>query len=330
MPKEIAMFEKGNVPAHIRDRKTALGKVQLKNSIRFNRLSFDKNRFSILQSGHDPKRISGDYFDCVIIHAAESEQRLYYEGDYDPKNPSRPVCFSADGKKPHAKSEVKQHPKSCQLCEQNVKGSGNQDTKACKYTYPIVILPLNDDQLILQPLVANINGGSLYGPSDDGNQQYNLIQYNTHLEDNKVPTSLIVTRLYFDEDAEASPNKVLFAFERFLEEEEIDSIEAAVEDKEAYPLDAMVSVTLSAEELTDEEAEEEYSEEEESCDAEEAEESEEQEEEAEEAPPAKPARAKAKKASAKKKAKPVKKAEPVDVSEDELEEAGIDGLNFDV
>jgi len=67
-----------SIPAHIRQRSkdTTLGKVNLTSAQRFNRMSFNKNLFTYIQAGMEPKRSGNDYCDCVIIHAADKPERF--------------------------------------------------------------------------------------------------------------------------------------------------------------------------------------------------------------------------------------------------------------
>lgn len=69
----------------------------------------------------------------------------YYEADFDPENPSSPVCYaygqSKDEMGPHDEAEKPQSER-CQGCPQNEFGSADRGKgKACRNTYQLLVMP---------------------------------------------------------------------------------------------------------------------------------------------------------------------------------------------
>lgn len=81
---------------------------------------------------------------CIVI--ASTHANLYYEGKYDEKNPTNPVCYaySEDGENmaPHPKSSKPQHT-DCATCPWNAWESDPEGGrgKACKNTRRLAIIP---------------------------------------------------------------------------------------------------------------------------------------------------------------------------------------------
>jgi len=78
--------------------------------------------------------VAGNKLDVVIIDSVF--ENALYEGDYDPDNPTSPVCFAfahtEDDLKPHEKSSKPQH-ETCAGCPHNEFGSAERGKgKACK------------------------------------------------------------------------------------------------------------------------------------------------------------------------------------------------------
>lgn len=81
-----------------------------------------------------------------VIVIASTHANLYYEGAYDEKNPTNPVCYAysedGEGMRPHPKSSKPQHT-DCASCQWNAwesDPSGGRG-KACKNTRRLAVIP---------------------------------------------------------------------------------------------------------------------------------------------------------------------------------------------
>jgi len=83
-------------------------------------------------------------FNCIIVDALPKVSRTFYAGKYDPNaKATLPDCWSNLGEKPEAAAKAPQ-ASSCISCPQNVKGSGENGGRACRYQRRIAILVMGD------------------------------------------------------------------------------------------------------------------------------------------------------------------------------------------
>lgn len=111
---------------------------------------------------------------CLVgVVAGFTLLNKYYEDEFDPDNPSSPVCYAYGLKKdemgPHDECE-KPQGESCTGCPQNEFGTANKGNgKACKNTYQLLVLPAGDydakTDTFDAPESADELQGDLYGLS---------------------------------------------------------------------------------------------------------------------------------------------------------------------
>ena len=71
--------------------------------------------------------------------------RTYYEGTYSTGGEkTAPECFSNEGVRPEPNSKKIQH-ETCDGCPQNIAGSGENDSRACRFSKTLAVLPLGSD-----------------------------------------------------------------------------------------------------------------------------------------------------------------------------------------
>ncbi len=93
---------------------------------------------------YNGEAVPSNKLNCIVI--ASTHANLYYEGDYDEKNPTNPVCwaYSEDGENmvPHPKSSKPQNA-DCESCQWNAWESDPKGGrgKACKNTRRLAIIP---------------------------------------------------------------------------------------------------------------------------------------------------------------------------------------------
>lgn len=99
-----------------------------------------------------------------VVIVGSIDERVYYEGDYDPDNLTNPTCFALTGPgeeaKPHDKA-ARTQSHQCEGCPMNEWGSGNRGRgKACKEKVRLAMIPAdvvadgNDPEKILGAEVA--------------------------------------------------------------------------------------------------------------------------------------------------------------------------------
>lgn len=177
------------------------------------RISIKGGVFRLVADGKEVASIEERYLDVVFVRAAEHVGRTYYGTEYDEDNPTAPLCWSADGAKPDAKANTPQS-EQCATCPQNVKGSGKDDSRACRYSQRVAVVLANDvEGDVLQ---LNIPAASLFGKEEGGNLP--LQAYARLLAAQNANMEQFITRLKFD--VKASSPKLFFKPMRWLTSEE--------------------------------------------------------------------------------------------------------------
>ena len=114
------------------------------------RISIKGGVFRLVAGGKEIASIDDRHLDVIIVKAAPKVSRIFYEGAYDPERISGPDCWSNDGERPDATIKAPQH-KTCMGCPQNEAGSGNGNSRACRFQQRLaVVLANNLDGDVLQ------------------------------------------------------------------------------------------------------------------------------------------------------------------------------------
>ena len=172
----------------------------------------------------------------VIIKAAPKVSRIYYAGSYTEGEAVSPTCWSSDSQRPDEKVKDKQAA-TCLTCPQNIKGSGQGDSRACRYQQRLaVVIDGEVDkgevyQLVLPPT-------SVFGDGEKG--KHPLQAYARHLKSHDTPITGVVTEMRFDT---ASPTpKLVFKPIRPVTEDEFNRIQELKDSPEAV---AAITLTVA-------------------------------------------------------------------------------------
>jgi hypothetical protein len=165
--------------------------------------------------------------DVVIVNLLEKVSRIYYKDKFDPsKEATLPNCWSNLGDKPEEGSADKQST-SCITCKQNVKGSGENGGRACRYQRRLSVLLAGDDSGDVYQL--NIPAKSLFGKGV--NNCHPFESYVKYLLANGEGIDSVVTNVAFD--ANADTMELVFTPVRHLTDEEHDVVAEAKATPEA-------------------------------------------------------------------------------------------------
>ena len=172
----------------------------------------------------------------VIIKAAPKVSRIYYAGSYTEGEAVSPTCWSSDSQRPDEKVKDKQAA-TCLTCPQNIKGSGQGDSRACRYQQRLAVVVDGEVdkgevyQLVLPPT-------SVFGDGEKG--KHPLQAYARHLKSHDTPITGVVTEMRFDT---ASPTpKLVFKPVRPVTEDEFNRIQELKDSSEAI---AAITLTVS-------------------------------------------------------------------------------------
>jgi len=197
------------------------------------RISIKGGVFRLMADGKEITSIDDRHLDVVIVNAAPKISRTYYAGTYEEGNTSAPTCWSPDGETPDASVEEPQSS-NCASCPMNVKGSGQGDSKACRFSQRLAVVLANDIQGDVMQLT--LAATSIFGKEEG--EKRPLQAYARYLAAQSINPETLVTRLRFD--TKAAVPKLFFQPLRWLEDDEY-----AVAVKKGESTEAKMAVTMS-------------------------------------------------------------------------------------
>lgn len=235
MANEMTLFGNGNplVNSDLFKSLQDMNKTLAGGSGGGKRLSIKGNKFRLFVDGEQVSVSKEDSMNIVVVNAAPVS-RTYYEGSYDPNNPTAPSCWSVDTRVPAPEVPAEQRKASrCADCPMNVKGSGQGDSRACRFNQRLAItLEGKPDEVYQLQLPAT----SIFGEAKGGNM--GMQAYAKLLNAHNTPIIAVLTEMRFDENAETP--KLFFKPVRSLNEEEL---QAAVKAKDSE--EAIKAITLT-------------------------------------------------------------------------------------
>ena len=168
--------------------------------------------------GEEMGKVKGN-LNVIVVSASPKVGRIFYAKQWTPEaEPSAPDCFSNDGQAPDASSANPQSAR-CDSCDQNIKGSGQGNSKACRYSRRIAVVLEEDFNTSLQGEVYQMNlaSKSLFGDSV-GDNTHPFESYTKYLANNGKSLDYVVTQLSFNEDNDNQ--SILFTPTRFINKSE--------------------------------------------------------------------------------------------------------------
>ena len=215
MSNDLAMLDVG-LPAHLKaleldDTTKALMGGGSGGS---KRISIEGGVWRLLVNGKEIAQKEERNLNVVIVAAAPKVSRTFYAGVYKKGQSTAPDCWSANGDYPD--SSVKEpQAKSCATCPQNVKGSGQGEGRACRFSQRLAVVLDND--IGGDVFQITLPSTSIFGEGEAG--KWPLQMYAKMIGGKGVPITAVVTEMRFD-TASSTP-KITFKPVRFLEANEI-------------------------------------------------------------------------------------------------------------
>lgn len=190
------------------------------------RISIKGNKFRLFVDGEQVSVSKEDYLNVVVVNAAPIS-RTYYEGTYDPNNTSAPTCWSADTRTPAADVPADQKKAArCADCPMNVKGSGQGESRACRFNQRLAITLEGKPEEVYQ---LQLPSTSLFGDGKNGKMP--MQAYAKFLDAHDTPIIAVMTQMTLDENSETP--KLSFKPVRPLTEAELHQAVAAKDSEEA-------------------------------------------------------------------------------------------------
>lgn len=229
---DITLFEGIKLPAHMTDAVDEDTKA-LAGSGGMRRISIKGGVFREMIGGKEYRASEERAMSVAVIRVAPHNSRQYFAGTYVEGERAAPVCWSSDGQKPDGDVRDKQSS-NCASCPQNVKGSGQGESRACRYQRRLAVMIDGEiDRREVYQLICPAT--SVFGDGERGKMP--LQKYAQHLQSHRTPITRIITELRFD-TASTQP-KLTFKAVRPLTDEEY-AVVAEMRDS----AEAIAAVTL--------------------------------------------------------------------------------------
>jgi hypothetical protein len=199
MTNEVSIFKNRDVAVAGKKTPSALTQSLMKGGAKLKRISPRNGMFVRVVNGETAGKLKAP-LRVVLVGVAPNVQRTFYAKAYDPNaEATAPDCWTNDGNVPDASIKAPQS-KKCETCPQNIKGSGQADSKACRFKRRIaVILPEevggNNHGDIYQLEVAS---KSIFGKGTG--QTFPLNAYIDYVIANGENIDGVVTEIDFNED----------------------------------------------------------------------------------------------------------------------------------
>lgn len=208
------------------------------------RISIKGGRFREMINGEQIRVNSSGSMNVVIVRTS-GVIRTYYEGAYDPEKASAPTCWSSNSESPDAAVSAENRKASvCRDCPMNIKGSGANGGRACRFSARLAVCLENDYDKVYQ---LQIPATSIFGDEKDGHR--GMQAYARFLKANEMPMGALVTTMYFDENSETP--KLFFKAARPLDEDEMSKV---VEQMDSEAATKAITLTVYQQDAGDESA----------------------------------------------------------------------------
>lgn len=204
------------------------------------RIALGANKFVLKVNGTEISKTNTSKLEVVIVNASKHISRMFYAKAWDPKGDSAPPdCWSNDGEKPDASITEPQHS-SCVGCPQDINGSGQGNTKACRKNRRIAVALASDLEGDVYQMTLQ-SKSIFYDMKDPGDLEHMPFnQYAKYVGTQGYNLNTLVTEMRFDDDS--TVGKLFFRPVRFLEKHEW---EASVKQGETPAAKNAITMSVS-------------------------------------------------------------------------------------
>jgi hypothetical protein len=159
------------------------------------RLSIRGGQFTLIEDGKQ-EVLPYDNLNIIIVNAAPVS-RSYFGNQFDPNKSTAPVCWSDDTQRPSVNvPEDNVQARRCMDCTQNVRGSGENGGRACRFQQRLAIVFEGDLNEVYQ---LQIPASTIFGRVVNGNM--GMQEYARHLASHDTSVIAVITNVYFDKDS---------------------------------------------------------------------------------------------------------------------------------
>jgi len=233
-----------NMPDFLREAGVSALTKQLAGRTGTKRIVPKNGIFRKVVGGEEMGKVKGP-INVIVINASAHVGRIFYANQWTPDaEPTAPDCFSNDGRAPDAGANNPQNDR-CDNCPKNIKGSGQGQSKACRYSRRLAVMLEEDFGTTLEGSVYQINlaSKSLFGESLS-DKVHPFENYTKYLANNGKNIDHLVTTILFNEDNDNQ--SVLFTANRFINRTEFDALNKVASNPEVQRLVTMTPYQADA------------------------------------------------------------------------------------
>jgi hypothetical protein len=195
----MTLFKSGSViPDYLREASDATTK-DIAGSSGGKQISIKGGVWRMVVGGEEVAKNEERAMNIVVISAGKGVSRTFYADKYEEGKDIKPACWSAEGVVPNEEVQTPQ-AKTCATCPQNIEGSGDGKSRACRYSKRLAVALENDISGNIYRL--SVPAKSYFGKADGDKMP--LQAYGKFLSGHGIPITGVVTEARFD-TAEAVP-----------------------------------------------------------------------------------------------------------------------------
>jgi hypothetical protein len=195
----MTLFKSGSViPDYLREASDATTK-DIAGSSGGKQISIKGGVWRMVVGGEEVAKNEERSMNIVVISAGKGVSRTFYADKYEEGKDIKPACWSAEGVVPNEEVPNPQG-KTCATCPQNIEGSGDGKSRACRYSKRLAVALENDIGGNIYRL--SVPAKSYFGKADGDKMP--LQAYGKFLSGHGIPITGVVTEARFD-TAEAVP-----------------------------------------------------------------------------------------------------------------------------
>jgi hypothetical protein len=222
MSNEVSIFKQGTIATSQPRELSSLAKTLSASDVTTRRIQTNTNgTFKRIVNGEQIGNAVRGEINLIIVGALPKVSRIFYKDKYDPnKEATLPNCWSNLGDKPEEAAGDPQ-ARNCAECPQNIKGSGANGGRACRFQRRVSVLVEGDASGDVYQF--NIPAKSLFGKGTANVHPFE--SYVKFLLANGESPDNVVTNVSFD--ANADTMELLFTPLRNISDEEYALVKAA-------------------------------------------------------------------------------------------------------
>jgi hypothetical protein len=210
---DITLFQSNNLPDYLKEVELDDLTKSLAGNTSTKRISIRGSVFRLMVSGEEIAKNENRAMNVVIVNGGRDIARQFYEGKYVAGESAAPDCWSNDGKRPDASIESPQYS-SCEGCPQNIKGSGNGDSRACRFQQRLAVVLADDIGGDVYQLT--LPSTSIFGRGDTDKMPFQ--QYAKYVGSQGKNINTLITEMRLDSDSDTP--KLTFKPVKFLTREQ--------------------------------------------------------------------------------------------------------------